>query len=569
MLLPFFPASLPDEILISRVSRHHIVEGNSAVPTTLEQLFGRTQTELGHVVPRGIDTLAGRLPGETVENLRVLTSANTLLPLFSPFIGKAGSPCELESKDVDTLVSRLPRRVVGQHGDSSLCIQCVLDDERDHGIAYWHRSHQAPGVAACWRHRVRLISSCPTCDLPFQRKLKLLDIPWKNCPQCRTDIRNALPDRVVSDVEYSFSVFVHHLLHAELPPIPADILALTYRTAIKSRGFSRGSLPAVGEFTEAMISTLSEDFIRQVDPAYSSGRTKFWIRFSICDDAIDMPITRHLLLSMHLFGTPKSFMAAVAEATANVPEQPGAANKVARSSNPSPTRAEHRKRVRSEILRDPSLNMQKLWRRAFTATAWLFENDRRWLETTVRSAASPPAASEPVEQVLRDEDKKYADLVEATARAGVLCKSKPQRLTLERLLAPIPKKGIADIRQRERYPLLSEQILLCKESSWSFSARRILWALGELNRLDLSIVVGNICRISAVSYYAINKIAKFAQWDFEDLATRPLNVAFELSKAGIGLTWAGPDSTPMGSVAGRAYVRRAERGRINDFVATE
>jgi hypothetical protein len=312
-----------------------------------------------------------------------------------------------------------------------------------------------------------------------------------------------------------------------------------------------------------MISTLGEDFVCQVDPAYSRGRTKFWIRFSICDDAIEMPMTRHLLLSMHLFGTPARFMDAVAEATTSAPAQPGAGTKAERSSNASSTRPEHRRRIRSEILRDPGLNMQKLWRRAFTATAWLFENDRPWLETTVRGVAIPAAASEPLEQALRDEDRKYADLVEAAARTAVSCKLKPQRLTLERLLAQVPKKGIAGIRQRERYPLLSEQLLLCKESSWSFSARRILWALGELNRLDLSIMMGNICRISAVSYYAVGKIVKFTQWDFEALAARPINVAFELSKAGIGLTWAGPDSTPMGAIAGRAYVRVTERARLN------
>ena len=45
-----------------------------------------------------------------------------------------------------TLVSRLPRRVVGHHGEPRLCRACVKEDVNAFGMGYWHRAHHLPGV---------------------------------------------------------------------------------------------------------------------------------------------------------------------------------------------------------------------------------------------------------------------------------------------------------------------------------------------------------------------------------------------------------------------------------------
>lgn len=557
--LSFFPAGLPDETLLSRVSRYHIIEGNSTFAATLKQLFGNPLSDLSKIVPKCTEDLAAKLPGQPSENAHALTAANTLLPLFSPFLGKANSRLfDRTAADTGSSISRLPRHVVGRHGDSNLCIECAVDDEREHGVAYWRRAHQCPGVTVCWRHRVRLISSCPTCSLPFQRKLRLLEVPWNECPNCKLDVTKAAPDRIVTDVEHAYAVYVHEMLQAALPPVPADLLAMTYRAAIRARGYCWGNAAATAEFTEALITGLGEEFVQQVDTAYSAGRRTNWLRFSICDGVMDLPITRHLMVSMYLFGTPTRFMQAVEEANATPRHKPeGAKSRAAASTDQ--VLAEYRKRVRVEMLRCPGIELEQLWKRAFTATAWLFEHDRAWLEATLQPKDRAATTKRPLGPAPHEEDKRFADLVASQARAVISLKTKPERVTIQRLLEKVPTWKVDTLARRSRYPLLSEQLVVCKESSWCFSARRILWSLGELIRLELPITIGNVSQVSAVSAYAVAMITRFTQWDLIEMSGRPLNIPHELSKVGIGPSWAGPEATPMGTVGGRAYVRKRQR----------
>ncbi len=46
--------------------------------------------------------------------------------------------------------------------DSSLgrfCPECLEEDEKGKGVAYWHRSHQIPGIPWCQKHGSRLLNS--------------------------------------------------------------------------------------------------------------------------------------------------------------------------------------------------------------------------------------------------------------------------------------------------------------------------------------------------------------------------------------------------------------------------
>ena len=555
VIIPFFPPSQPDETLNSRVSRYHVVAGNSTSSATLNELFGSPQTGLDQVVPPGIELLATRLPGDPHTNVLNILSENTLLPLFQPFIGHVDGNASQQS-----FLSRLPRRVLGKHGDAYLCVQCVREDEETFGMGYWHRAHQAPGVAACWKHCTQLLSSCPGCQLPFQRKYKLLDATWNTCPKCANDLFEAPAGEHCSDNAYLFATFVHDLINANCPPVPPDVLALAYRKQIQAMGFVRGSQTALASFTKSMVSSLGEAFIRSVDPAYATGKTTFWLRFNYYDDGMDMPITRHLLLGMHLFGTAERFLQTVRgllPAAAPAFERKKS-NQAASSTNSM--LEESRKRIRHEIKLDPGVTMERLWKKAYRATAWLFENDKRWLNDVLEPQRSKPENKLPTQlDEDRRQDQHFALLVDARARQLSTSKEKPQRATLGRLLACLPVKSDFVQRHTARYPILSEQLARNKETSWSFSARRVLWAIGEIGRLDLAVTHANIVVTSAVSYYVVLKILNFCRWDFAAMATQKINPADELTRVGIGLTWQGPDSSTMNEIGGRAYVAQTSR----------
>lgn len=80
----FFPSSLPDETLPSRIARYHILSGNRTENETFRDIFGTTPFSL-NIIPKRMDDLASRLPGDSDANMEELLASNTILPVYKPF----------------------------------------------------------------------------------------------------------------------------------------------------------------------------------------------------------------------------------------------------------------------------------------------------------------------------------------------------------------------------------------------------------------------------------------------------------------------------------------------------
>lgn len=537
----FFPPSLPDETLSSRVARYQLMMGNGSTTTTFKQLFGQANFALEQIVPPHLETLAARLPGEPGVTLHSFLRENTLLPLFQPFLGKRE-----QGEERNSPINRLPRRVVGKHGYAHLCIQCMVEANECFGFGYWHRSHQAPGVSACWKHGSLLLSSCPVCSLPFQRQGCLLEVPWRPCAHCGNELGREGTVHSAPANAVGYAVFVHDLLNANVAPVAPDLLAKVYRERIQQIGFVWGKQPdkattrpatkhirstSMTAFTEAFIEFLGADFIAQVDPAYAAGRTTNWLRFSMVDGVMDMPVTRHILLAMRLFGTVAHFVEAIRTAGHETPPKRTSKDRVEPRADVE-LRDQYRQRIAREIKIEPAIALEGLWHKAYRPTAWLVEHDKRWLDAALSGVPSETAPREvTVDELLRD--KQFAEKVEVQARQWIAQGGKPQRITLQRLLDCLQLNYSQLKSHPQRFPMLSEKIGLLKETSWSFSARRILWAVEEVQRLGLTVVPGNISARSSVSTYAILKICEFARWDLDAMAYQPINIP---------LNWLGPAS---------------------------
>lgn len=528
----FFPQSLPDETFSSRVARYQLMTGNASTTATFKELFGQANFALEQIVPPHLETLAARLPGEPGVTLHSFLRENTLLPLFQPFLGKREQGVGRTS-----LINRLPRRVVGKHGHAHLCIQCMVEADERFGFGYWHRSHQAPGVSACWKHGSLLLSSCPVCSLPFQRLGRLLEVPWRPCAHCEKELGREGSVHCAPANAVGYAVFVHDLLNANVAPVAPDLLAKVYRERIQQIGFVWGKpldraapgavtkhsrATSMTAFTEAFIEFLGADFIAQVDPAYAAGRTTNWLRFSTIDGVMDMPVTRHILLAMRLFGTVAHFVEAIRTAGHETPQKRTVKDRVEPRANVE-LRDQYRQRIAREIKIEPAISLEGLWHKAYRPTAWLIEYDKRWLDAALSGVPSETAPREvTADELLRD--KQFAEKVEVQVREWIAQSGKPQRITMQKLLDCLPLKYSLLKSHPQRFPMLSEKIGLLKETSWSFSARRILWAVEEVQRLGLTVVPGNICARSSVSTYAILKICEFARWDLDAMAHQPINI---------------------------------------------
>ncbi|MBD9679441.1 TniQ family protein [Pseudomonas sp. PDM18] len=152
----FFPSPLPGETLFSICSRYHVLSGNPSPLKTREDLkcprnfFGFLD----------LPTKISQLISETVLKNRIsadeLTIKNTNYPYFQPFL------TEQQNAELITLIStgKHPKRRITLSIKAQIrckyCVHCVNDDLSRHGVSYWHREHQLPGVFVCPTHNTPL-----------------------------------------------------------------------------------------------------------------------------------------------------------------------------------------------------------------------------------------------------------------------------------------------------------------------------------------------------------------------------------------------------------------------------
>lgn len=555
--LPFFPSSLPDETLLSRVSRYHLLSGNKTVPRTFDELFGKPPFPLEQIVPLGIEILAARLPGEQRDELKKLLLENTLLPLFLPYLAPT-RPSNL-AVDASELVSHVPRRVVGMHGEAHLCLNCVEDDQREHGVPYWHRSHQIPGVSVCWKHKTPLLSSCPVCSCPFLLSKRLLGIPWQPC-RCswRPNRTSHLPGGSCTAHEYA--LFAHDLLIRNLPPIPAQHLFTAYKERATQLDFTWGSKVAIEQLQDAIIDHYGEPFIKQADVAYASERRKNWLRLTSYQSALDTPVTRHILLSLYLFGSVEQLSRQL-HSHKKINGEPSSerqeTNCASKDAEISLQQKElHRSKVLKAKQRRPTSTIQALWKLAFKSMSWLYDNDRAWLQKYV---LQPQSISTTQTTGPAADDELFAVKIDNFARTYFANNSsKPLRLTIARLQGCIEKRARPFYSDRERLPLTFERIDYHTESLWHFRARRILWAINELQALGEIISTANIASVSGVSFHWVNDIVDYCEWHCETLALQSIDISSFLLRSGIPHNWPGPQRPDLQINGGRRHVSQVQ-----------
>jgi hypothetical protein len=188
--LHFFPASLPDETLLSRLSRYHLLSAAREDEHTFQLLFSETggQVNFAAAAPTPLRRLANQLPGQSRKNLGELLAFNTFVPLVAPIL------VSLEWHHPDP-----------EFGEANFCQHCAVLDKYQFGFAYLHRAHQLPGVKACWVHGNRLRDGCPVCSKPFRQGRKFLSAPILPC-NCGWNFGTAMREASATEAELNFSI---------------------------------------------------------------------------------------------------------------------------------------------------------------------------------------------------------------------------------------------------------------------------------------------------------------------------------------------------------------------------
>jgi len=309
LIVPFFPAGFPDETIGSRVSRYHIRRGRPTMSATYKQLFGRMPFSLTVLIQPHLENLAEKLPGSSQDNLMELQNNSTLLPLVQQFFGPKTATRHADRVPGTPLVE-LPRRIVGDSRLTHMCADCLIEDERDYGWPYIHRTHQIPGVTACWKHSTRLLDCCPSCGCPFAQPDQLILSAWMGC-ECGYSIADHAHSgqQPASNVEIELSRFAQALLAAAPRRLSIDQLIYLY----KERAVEIGCKWGGGRVNHKMLfgkieAHFGEQLFSTIDPAYRSGKTEHWLNILCAHSSVEAPLTRHLMVSYFLFRDAALFL---------------------------------------------------------------------------------------------------------------------------------------------------------------------------------------------------------------------------------------------------------------------
>lgn len=230
---------LPDETFFSLVSRHHQLWGHVTSAQTCQLIFGSARAGTHHDLPNSLGAFSQRT-NALLGEVDFIARERTLLKFYAAF----APPGETEnavacmsSASVAHLKLRLgilTSRFRANH-PLKACPQCMEQDLRETGWAYWHLKHQFPGVWMCTTHKQPLLQSALKAN-GVERFQWLLPRLSELNPASVEPI-----ETVSSSVLLSLAELIEHLVQsAEHQPLLLGKLHEVYRQELQARGWIAG-----------------------------------------------------------------------------------------------------------------------------------------------------------------------------------------------------------------------------------------------------------------------------------------------------------------------------------------
>ncbi|MFZ4966882.1 TnsD family Tn7-like transposition protein [Pseudomonas sp. Mn2068] len=175
----FFPTAFPDETLHSVLSRYARLCGGSSCKAAFAGERAAASFTQNVAFPSRLGDLVEALPYGACFSVSQIIARHTLLPYYAPFLTSNQLQFAEASMAGDT------RRLMVKLGINAsriewasrarFCSECLEEDIRRVGAAYWHRAHQLPGVLVCPNHGTLLKVVDPGWSSRNSRQLNLPD----------------------------------------------------------------------------------------------------------------------------------------------------------------------------------------------------------------------------------------------------------------------------------------------------------------------------------------------------------------------------------------------------------
>lgn len=319
-MLPFFPDPYPDELLYSVFSRYHLWSGNMNYKETQYDLFGNRSAKPIFDLPSRIDALIKQLPIGANYSSESFIYNNTLYPYYSVFLPFERADqvlSEMKSDHGGSIHMRIGIMAGGICSTSGLryCPTCLKDDYETYGEAYWHRTHQAPGVFVCPKHSSYLISKCPECGEKLSnshiQEYKALNI---HCSQGH-DLRAAsidYPQDELTLLKPSLLLLakdIDYILKNNLKSFNPNRLRETYISLLQRMQLASVSGRVyLRELVEQFSLKLTPEFLSCVESELALYDDHSWLATALRKPRNVIHPIRHLLIIRFLSGSLESFI---------------------------------------------------------------------------------------------------------------------------------------------------------------------------------------------------------------------------------------------------------------------
>lgn len=281
---PFFPVPAPNETAFSLFSR--CIERSGIAQTHILQEFTgqRYASTLLSALPGFLPTISNKMPvGHPWRDASIIAREHTSLPYFTYFDHREDRDRwfeKLTCSDSSQPIARAlgltsyPRAMLSAH--PRYCPICVQNDRETHGFPWFHREHQLPGMAICWKHCVALANGCKHCG-PYPIKGKSLYMAGR----CFCEKITPLPahPNLPENIEPLLWIAQQssHMVNSLGSPFGG--IRATLRENTLEKGFGRGSLVEPHRLADA----IEERFERQTlewlgTPAWEGENPAPWLR---------------------------------------------------------------------------------------------------------------------------------------------------------------------------------------------------------------------------------------------------------------------------------------------------
>lgn len=151
-----FPLLMDNETLYSWCARFHRLACLLDARSTAKLLFGDVRIKNIHDFPGNIEFLCHATNGKlgSIDNLLL---KHTMLSFYKPFLSSE-IYLQIRAAMLAGEVSVVHRRLgLGKCGwlvpaPLKICPKCMIEDESEYQVAYWHHEHQWPSVHVCSYH---------------------------------------------------------------------------------------------------------------------------------------------------------------------------------------------------------------------------------------------------------------------------------------------------------------------------------------------------------------------------------------------------------------------------------